>query len=332
MAKSSKKPPKGWHAVGVDLGGTKILAAVVNERGEIVAEAKARHGSEKGPQGVIDNMVEAAGKAVRRAGLEWKTIAAVGVGAPGPVDPRAGIVHHAPNLSGWVDVPLAALLTEALGVPAVIENDVNLGTLGEHVLGAGQGTRDMVGLFPGTGIGGGLVLDGKLRSGFRSAAGEVGHMVIMADGPVCGCGRRGCAEALASRTAIQRDIELGLAAGRDSVLRDKVHGKGHPLTSGLLAAAARQGDLLVVEVLGRAQWYLGLLTAAVVNLVDPEMVVFGGGLVEALGDEFLEPIRVTARQYFIQQAGADRVQIVPARLGDHAGVLGAAMLVRQATP
>jgi glucokinase len=332
MAKSKKKAPEGWHAVGMDLGGTKILAAVVNESGDIVAEAKARHGSEKDPEGVIDRMGEAAGKALHKAGLEWKAIGAVAVGAPGPVDPQKGIVYHAPNLAGWTDVPLAKRLVEAFGVPAYIENDVNLGTLGEKVLGAGRGTRDMVGIFPGTGIGGGLILDGKLRSGFRSAAGEVGHMVLMPDGPVCGCGRRGCAEALASRTAIERDIRIGLATGRESVLRGQAGGKKAPLTSGVLADAVKQGDPLATEVLGRAQWYLGLLTADIVNLIDPEMVVFGGGLVEAFGDDFLEPIRVTARQYFIQQAGADRLQIVPARLGDYAVVLGAAMLARQATP
>jgi glucokinase len=330
VAKSKNNAPEGWHAVGLDLGGTKILAAVVNDRGEVVAEAKARTRGEKGPDGVIERMVEAAGQAVRKARLDWKGIAAVAAGAPGPVDPDAGIVFHAPNLEGWTDVPLAEKLAAALEVPAFVENDVNLGTLGEHVLGAGQGTRDMVGVFPGTGIGGGLILDGKLRSGFRCAAGEVGHMVLLADGPVCGCGRRGCAEALASRTAIERDIQLGLAAGRESVLREEVIGKGGPLTSGVLAGALQQGDPLVTEVLGRAQWYLGLLAAAIVNLLDPEMVVFGGGLVEALGDDFLVPVRVTARQYFIQQAGADRVQIVPAKLGDHAVVLGAAMLARQA--
>jgi len=331
MAKNKKKAPEGWHAVGLDLGGTKILAAVVNDRGDIVAEAKVRHGAEKSPDGVIERMVEAAGRAVRKAGMEWKGIRAVGAGAPGPVDPKEGVVYHAPNLAGWDNVPLGARLAEALGVPAYVENDVNLGALGEYTLGAGRGTRDMVGLFPGTGIGGGLILDGRLRSGFRSAAGEVGHMVLMADGPVCGCGRRGCAEALASRTAIERDIQLGLAAGRQSVLREQIGHKGGALTSGVLAGAVEQGDPLVAEVLGRAQWYLGLLTAAIVNLLDPEMVVFGGGLVEALGEQFLVPIRITARQYFIQQAGADRVQIVPARLGDHAVVLGAAMLARQAT-
>jgi glucokinase len=188
----------------------------------------------------------------------------------------------------------------------------------------------MVGVFVGTGVGGGLILDGKLRSGFRHAAGEVGHMIVLADGPVCGCGKRGCLESVASRTAIERDIRLGIAAGRKSLISKMLADKGR-MTSGVLAKAWRKGDPLVTEVMSRAQWHLGLLTASIVNLVDPEMLVFGGGVAEAMGDEFLKPIRVTARQYYIQQKDADKVGIVLATLGDYAGVLGAAVLARQQT-
>jgi glucokinase len=317
----------GSYTIGMDLGGTKILAAVVDGQGHIVAEAKVKTLPREGPDAVIGRMIETAQQAARMAEVGWSQIGGIGVGAPGPLDPETGIVRHAPNLPGWKEVPLAGRLSQALGVPVYVENDVNLGTLGEHTLGAGRGTRDMVGIFVGTGVGGGLILDGKLRSGYRHAAAEVGHMIVLADGPVCGCGKRGCLEAVASRTAIDRDIRLGIAAGRQSLLAKQLERKGR-ITSGLLARAWREGDALVVEVLERAQWYLGLLTASVVNLVDPEMIVFGGGVVEALGEEFLAPIRVTARQYFIQQAGADKVQIVAARLGDDAGVLGAAVLAR----
>ena len=327
MAK--KKALTGSHVIGMDLGGTKILAAVVDDDGRIVAEAKVKTRPEKGPDTVIERMAEAAREAVQRLKLPWDAIRGVGVGAPGPVDPDAGIVHHTPNLPGWEEVPLASQLGESLGVPVFLENDVNLGTLGEYMLGAGQGTKDMVGIFVGTGIGGGLILDGKLHSGYRHAAAEIGHMILLADGPVCGCGKRGCVEALASRTAIERDIWLGIRAGRKSLIPELTGGEPERLTSGVLAQAMRESDPLVSEVVGRAQWYLGLLTASIVNLVDPEMIVFGGGLIEALGDDFLLPIRVTARQYFIQQAGADKVRIVATKLGDHAVVLGAAALARQ---
>jgi glucokinase len=328
---AKKKQPKGSgpYALGMDLGGTKILASVVSSEGIIVAEAKLKTKPKEGPDAVIERMIRAARKALEKGGIELKDVLGMGVGAPGPVDPESGIVYHPPNLSGWNEVALGPRLAENLGIPAFVDNDVNLGTLGEHALGAGQGTTDMVGVFVGTGVGGGLILDGKLRSGFRHAAAEVGHTIVLADGPVCGCGKRGCLESVASRTAIDRDIRLGIAAGRQSLIPDLTGGHLDRLTSGVLAKAWQQGDPLVTEILTKARWYLGLLTASIVNLIDPEMVVLGGGVIEALGEEFLDPLRVIARQYFIQQADADRVQIVTARLGDDAGVLGAAVLARQ---
>ena len=323
-----RKTDAAAYVVGVDLGGTKILAAVVNTEGRVVAESKQKTKPKNGPDAVIERMAETVRRAVQEARLGWEEVQAVGVGVPGPMDPEKGIVYNPPNLPGWDQVPLGPRLSEALGVPVLLENDVNLGTLSEHALGAGRGTKDMVGIFVGTGIGGGLILDGKLRSGHRYAAAEIGHMILLPDGPVCGCGKRGCVEALASRTAIERDIHLGLAAGRKSLISKLTKDTGQ-LASAVLAEAFRQRDPLVAEVLGRVQWYLGLLVASIVNLIDPEMVVLGGGVLQALGEEFLPPIRVTARQYYIQQTGADKVRIVAATLGDYAGVLGAAVLAHR---
>lgn len=330
MAKNDRhEARRGSFIVAVDLGGTKILASVVDEQGRLVSEAKQKTRSEKGPDGVIRRIAQTAELAVKAAKLKWADVCAVGIGAPGPVDPEKGIVYHPPNLSGWQQVPIGPRLSSVLHVPVFLENDVNLGSLGEYALGAGRGTEDMIAIFVGTGVGGGVILDGKLRSGCRHAAGEVGHMVVLADGPVCGCGRRGCLESLASRSAIERDITGGLAAGRQSLLRELVDKDSKELTSGTLARALEKGDPLVTEVVSRAQWYLGLATASIVNLLDPEMVVFGGGLAEAFGAAFLEPIQVTARQFFIQQTDADQVQIVLGRLGDHATILGAAAYARQ---
>ncbi len=326
MPKKKKKPAR--YVIGMDLGGTKILAAVVTKQGRIQGEAKAKTRPEEGPDAIIKRMAAVARQAARNAQVDWSAVQGMGVGAPGPLNPETGVVHHAPNLPGWEEVPLASRLSKALGIPVFVENDVNLGTLGEYLLGAGQGTQDMVGIFVGTGVGGGLILGGKLRSGYRHAAAEVGHMIVLAGGPRCGCGKQGCLEALASRTAIERDIRAALTAGRESLISE-IGKSGEPLTSGVLAQAFRQGDPLVTEVVGQAQWYMGLLTASIVNLIDPEMVVFGGGMVEAMGEEFLTPIRHAARQHFIQQADADQVQIVAARLGGYAGVLGAAMLAWQ---
>lgn len=329
MKRGKKKAGRNQYVIGMDLGGTKILAAVVDSDGRIIAEAKLKTRAQEGPDAVLQRLEEAARSAVRQAGIDWKNVLGTGIGVPGPVDPDGGIVHHTPNLPGWEDVPIGPQLSELLSVPVYLENDVNLGTLGEHALGAGRGTRDMVGIFVGTGIGGGLILDGRLRTGFRHAAAEIGHMVVMAGGPVCGCGKRGCLEALASRTAIERDIQIGLSAGRESVISELAGKDGGRLTSGVLAKALRREDPLVMEVMQRAQWYLGLMTGSIVNLIDPEMIVFGGGVAEALAESFVAPIRVTARQHFIQQTGADKVRIVAAQLGDHAAVLGGAVLVRQ---
>jgi glucokinase len=329
LKRGKRRAGRTPYVIGMDLGGTKILAAVVDSDGRIIAESKLKTRAKEGPEAVVQRIEEAARSATRQAGVEWENVLGTGIGVPGPVDPDAGIVLHTPNLRGWEDVPLGPQLSELLGVPVYLENDVNLGTLGEHALGAGRGTRDMVGIFVGTGVGGGLILDGRLRTGFRQAAAEVGHMVVLADGPVCGCGKRGCLEALASRTAIERDIQIGLSAGRESLIPELAGKDAGRLTSGVLAKALRGKDPLVTEVMRRAQWYLGLMTGSIVNLIDPEMVVFGGGVAEALGESFVAPIRVTARQHFIQRRGADRVRIVTAQLGDYAAVLGAAVLVRQ---
>jgi glucokinase len=329
MAKKRRAAPTAPYVIGMDLGGTKILAAVVDNTGRLVAEAKNKTEARQGLDAVIERIAQTARQAAAQAGIGWHEIKGVGIGVPGPVDPKSGIVYTPPNLPGWDQVALGPRLSAILDVPVCLENDVNLGTLGEHALGAGQGTSDMVGIFVGTGVGGGLILDGKLRSGARHAAAEVGHMIVLADGPVCGCGKRGCLESVASRTAIARDIRLGVAAGRDSLIPKLTNNSTKPLTSGILAKAFRQGDPLVTEIMHRAQWYLGLLTASIVNLIDPEMIVFGGGVVEAMKEAFLAPICVTARQYYMQQAGADQVRIVAARLGDHAGVLGAAVLAHR---
>jgi len=311
------------------MGATKILAGVVDESGKIVGSFKRATKAHAGPDEVVERMAKTVEDAVSRARLQMSAITAVGSGSPGPLDPDKGIIWHSPNLPGWKDVPLADMLKQRLGVPVFIDNDVNLGTLGEYALGAAKGAKDVVGIFPGTGIGGGLVLDGQLRQGFRKNAGEIGHMVILADGPYCGCGKRGCAESVASRTAIERDLRAALAAGRKSMIADMIKNEpGERITSGALAQAFRANDPLVTEIIGRSQYYLGLLTSAIINLVDPQVVVFGGGLVEALGEDYLGPIRPIAYQYSLNQKDIDEVKIVPAKLGDNAALLGAAVYAR----
>ena len=322
MAKKNKQP-----YIGVDLGGTKILAAVVSPQGEILSQAKNPTPAKQSPDAVIARIAETAEGAVHQADLAMKDIAAIGVGAPGVIDTARGLVRVAPNLAFWEEIPLGSRLQEQLERPVVVGNDVDVATYGEYVLGAASGCQSLVGIFPGTGIGGALILNGRLHTGARGSAAEVGHMVLMADGPVCSCGRRGCVEALASRGAIERDLRTAMRFGRETVLTELVKDGGR-IKSGMLAKAARAGDGLVLETLAGAGRYLGLLTASLVNMIDPEVIVFGGGLIEACQEWMMPVIRGTAVEHFINRLDAANVRILVAALGDHAGVLGAAMLAR----
>jgi len=267
--------------------------------------------------------------AVDSARRKWTQVRAVSFGAPGAVNPERGIVHRAPNL-GWTNVALGPRLQELLGVPILVENDVNVGVMGEYALGAAKGAQDVVGVFVGTGIGGGIISRGKLYEGARGAAGEVGHIVIQVDGPKCGCGKRGCAEALASRTAMEREVRAALKAGKKSVIPKIMKKRSKKrMTSSVIQAALKKKDPLMREVLKHTQYYLGILVANIVNTLDPQVVVIGGGIAERLQEDYVGPVRKTAYTYFLQSRDAERVKIVPGVLGDNAGALGAVVLARQ---
>ena len=324
---------KTHHTVGVDLGGTKILAAVVDRDGAILGKAKRPTLPAADADEIVARLVEAVHRAIEKAGVAPRDIRAVGVGAPAPVDPDTGFLHQATNVPLLSEFPLGTPLRKALDLPVFVDNDVNVGTVGEHALGAGRGTRDMVGIFVGTGTGGAVILDGRLRHGFRHSAGEVGHMVVGFKNddaePRCGCGQPGCLEAYASRTALERDIHAAVAAGRSTVVTELLAASGKPrITSGLLAEALDRGDELVGELIDGMATHLSLLVASIVNLLDVERFVFGGGVTEALGDRLLAPIRRDAPRWYLKKDGAETVQIVPAKLGDYAGVLGAATIAR----
>ncbi|MEW6357751.1 MAG: ROK family protein [Planctomycetota bacterium] len=311
--------------IGIDLGGTKILAAVVAPGGKIVGRSKARTQSEEGPDAVIARMIGCAKGAVQDAKVNQTDIAAVGVGAPGPLDPDEGVIIDTPNMPGWQNIPLAAKLSKGLNVPVFVDNDVNMGTFGEFLFGAAKGTKHAVGVFVGTGIGGGVIIGGELYHGFNKNAGEIGHMIVKAGGPRCGCGRRGCYEALASKTAIVRDITVLAGKGKGDKWTREQFLSGEPVLSSTLKKAVDKGDKMVIKVLRRASRYLGIGFGSLINLFGPEVIVVGGGVVEALGDEFLERARKFAKKYSLPLAG-DNVRIVVAALGDDAAVLGAAAM------
>jgi glucokinase len=314
--------------VGVDMGGTKILASVINVVGGIISQSKTATRADKGASEVIDRIVRCIRKAIGLAGLETSQIRAIGIGAPGPLDPETGVVIFAPNL-GWSNVPLKSELEARMGISTFVDNDVNLCALGESAFGVGQGVKSVVGIFVGTGIGGGIILDGKLFHGASKTAGEVGHIIVKSNGPRCGCGNLGCLEAVASRTAITRQLRKAiLKHGKTSILLKLNGGNLDLIRSSTLAKAVRRGDKLTTKVMRRTEKYLGIGVASIVNFLNPEMIVLGGGVIEAMGDDFLAGIRRVTEKHVLPST-MNGVQIVGAKLGDDAGVIGGAVLARQ---
>ena len=316
------------NVIGVDMGGTKILSAVIDAEGNILGTAKVPTKADAGTSVVIDRIADSIQKAIGTSGVNETSIEAVGIGAPGPLDPETGVVIFAPNL-GWRDVPLKAELEARVGIPTFVDNDVNIGTLGEHAFGAGKGVQNIVGIFVGTGIGGGIILQGELFHGASKTAGEIGHIIVKADGPRCGCGRRGCLEALASRTAMTKQFQKAIKKkGKKSVISKLTNGDLSAIRSGVLAKAIRANDKLTLKIFKKATKYLGIGIGSIVNFLNPEMIILGGGVVEALDDTFLDNIRAAAGKYALPNT-LDGVQIVRAKLGDNSGILGAAALARQ---
>lgn len=315
--------------VGIDMGGTRLRALVVNAQNKILGTQRAPTNPRQRPERLIADLAVLVEAAVQSAGLKPRDLRAVSMGVPGAVDAVEGIVQHAPNL-GWKGVALGPKLEALLKVPVFVENDVNVGVVGEYTLGAGRGAQELVGIFVGTGIGGGIISGGRLWLGARGAAGEVGHIVVEIGGPRCGCGNRGCAEALASRTAMERDVRAAIRRGEKSIVPRLMKERGRDrMTSSIIQRALKARDPVMEKVMKRAHFCLGILVANVVNMLDPECVIIGGGIAGRLGRDYVTPIRKTAYQYFLRRHDARRVKIVPGILGDDAGPLGAVVLARQ---
>jgi glucokinase len=327
MAEASTKAE---YVVGVDLGGTKILSGVFDHSLECVGTAKLSTKSQRGVDKVVERIARAAQDAVDEADLTMKQIAGVGVGAPGAVDFGSGTVIFAPNLEGWKEIPLKKELEKVLGVPVFVENDCNISALGVWAVELKSKPRSMVGIFVGTGIGGGLIIDGEPYSGSGHTAGEIGHMVLEVNGPKCGCGNKGCFEALASRTAIFQQIKAGVKDGQKTLLTEMLGDDLADLRSGDLRKAIRRGDKFVDRIIESAAEYIGIATANLVNVLNPEVVVLGGGVIEALADEMMSVIIETTKDYAMPGA-LKGVEIIPSKLGDNAGITGAAVLARKET-
>jgi glucokinase len=312
---------------GVDIGGTKLHTVVARANGKILGRARKKTKGELGFAGVMARVVACVEAACKEAGISPKELRAVGVGAPSAMT-ADGVAVHAPNL-GWRRTPVAAKLRSLLGRPVVGGNDCDVGTLGEYVFGAGKGSRSLVGLLVGTGLGGGIVYHGALISGENHLAAEVGHMTVQVDGRLCSCGHRGCLEAYASKSGMGRRFAADLEAGRQSVLATT---KGIDLAnvrSGVLLNAYRSGDGLVRDVLAESARYLGIGIANLVTLLGPDTVVIGGGVYEALGKNLLPLVKAAAKKAVWPPASYKDTRIVLSALGDDAVALGALAYAHQ---
>jgi glucokinase len=299
------------HVLGLDIGGTKLAAGVVDDTGRVcsfrVESTRPEEGAERG----LERLFALGRDAVAEAGLDLATLASVGIGSGGPLDALGGTLIAPPHLPGWLDVPVVALAEEAFGLPVVLENDATAAAAGEHRYGAGAGTSHMIYLTISTGVGGGIVLDGRLYRGATGNGGELGHVTVDCAGRHCrGCGRRGCLEAYVSGTSIsERAREAGMG----------------DVTASEVAAAARTGDDVATAVWDATTEALGCGLTSIVNLFEPQLVVLGGGVVSGTGEQLLAPVRDQVRREAMAPAGR-AAQIVGSALGREVGVVGAAAI------
>ncbi len=310
---------------GIDLGGTKIQTAVVDARGEVLGKARRPTPTSGGPQDVAKAMAEAMREAAEQAGVETSALEGVGVGSPGDADEEGGVVSGAKNLPGWEgSFPLAEVLKETLGTEVRVGNDVQVATEAEFHLGAGREFQTLIGVFWGTGVGGGLVFDGKPWLG-RGAAGEIGHMVVKRGGAKCPCGRKGCLEAYAGRSAMEAEARRQHEEGKHTDLFKLMEKHGKPrLTSGIWERALDHGDQLAEKLIERALEALGTGVASAVNLLDPEAVIIGGGLGVRFGDRYMEPLTEEMHKHLFVDERPPAVRV--ASLGDLGGAIGASLL------
>jgi glucokinase len=312
-------------AVGIDFGGTNIKVGVVDGRGLVVRKTLLLTRDHATPSAFVEGVSEAIKRLANDAGLGRSGLRGVGVGAPGLIDARRGLIHQLVNVPGrWRHVPLAKQLARRLRCPCALDNDVNVTALGEWRFGAGRGTRHSVYVTLGTGVGGGLVINGRLIRGAASTAGEIGHMTISLDGPRCACGSQGCLEAFVGTAAVLRAAHRAIRTGRSTLARLAAQ-RGGRLTPELVSQAAQAGDSAARRVWREVGGYLGRGLSNVINLLNPERIVIGGGIARAwpwFGPRLRETIRACAFE-----VPAKACRVVRAALGDDAGIVGAAVLV-----
>ena len=314
---SNAAPP----VVGVDLGGTYIRAALADEDGALRERRKVETLAREGVEAVVGRIV----RAVEEVSVPG--VAALGICSPGPLSSRTGIVYSPPNLHGWHDVPLAGMLEERLGIPVFLGNDANAAALGEFAYGAGRGFGHVIYVTVSTGVGGGIISDGRLLEGQRGAAGEIGHVIVEPGGPLCGCGNRGCLEALIAGPAIACQAREAIASGRETSIGELAETDPHGVTAEVVGRAAAAGDTLARELLETTGRRLGTALLGLVHLFNPQVIIVGGGVTNA-GELLMKPARDTMFAGLMPIFEED-LEVVPPYLGADAGLYGAVALARR---
>ena len=312
------------YYLGIDLGGTNIVAGVVDEDYNIIAKAKTKTNLPRPSVEIVDDMALVAKQAVESAGLKISDIEWVGVGSPGLVNKYKGTVEYSCNL-GFHDLELSKMMKERLGIDCYVENDANAAAYGEMLAGAGKGTSSFVAITLGTGVGGGVIIDGKMLNGLNCAGGELGHIVIDIDGEPCGCGRNGCWEAYASATACIRQTKRAMEAHKDSKMWELVNGNIDEVNGRTAWDAMRMGDKYGKEVVDRYIYYIACGVVNIINIIRPEVLCIGGGICNEK-EKLVEPLGEYVEQ---ETYGTDKrnfTKVVVAELGGDAGLIGAALL------
>jgi len=319
---NDKSSPGIPLVLGVDLGGSKILTAVVNRQGEMVSRDHSITPAAKGPDAVIQTLLESTERTLNKAGMTATQLEAICVGAPGLSNPETGVVFTSPHLPGWEDVPLRQIIEDKMGVKTLLINDASAAALGEMYFGAAKGARNFIYITISTGIGGGIVIDREIYAGSLGTAGEIGHMTIDTDGPRCNCGNTGCWETLASGTALAREAKRHVKGGAKTLILEYTDGEVDKVDAESVHKAAQQGDTLAKELIAQISYYVGVGLANLINIFNPELIVIGGGL-SNIGDMLLEPAYKLAgeRTY---KASFNSVRFARAELGRDSGVIGAA--------
>jgi glucokinase len=317
------------YIVGIDLGGTTIQTVLTDEDYNIVTKYKSDTLAEEGPAAVIGRMMDAIDHVLEESNLSKKDLLGIGLGIPGLMDIEKGISLFAGNLS-WENIQVLQPFKDRFQVPVYMDNDVRVNALGEWYFGAGRGVKNMVLITLGTGVGAGIIIDGKMLRGPQSAAGEVGHMIIVEDGPACTCGSRGCLEVFASATGMMRRCKELMLENRDSLLWQMCEGDIDKVRTYMIDKAHDQGDKVGLQVMAETAYYLGIGLTNVVNIFNPELVVIGGGVSKA-GERLLGPARefVNKRAMVVQR---QHYKLVAAQMLDEAGMLGACTLVKENLP